>query len=315
MITVFEVTLPVFALVLCGWIAAHRRMLSPEAASGINAFVFLFAMPAMLFRAVSAHPIGHGADHRFVAAYLVASLVMLFGSRFLARTIAPDSPTQRIGLAFSATHGNLGYLGLPLIAQLGDTSRMPALVLALLVDILVVIVLSIVMFEFSRSASPDPGLRALRLRGAMMGLLKTPLILSIVAGLMVSMTGWTLPGPAQTFVGLLAAAAGPSALFAIGASLGERRVSIDRGVPSLVALKLIAHPALVALAMWALQVDPKFAAVGVLAASLPTASNAFILSQRYGANTRPISAAIAIGTALAALSVSLVIWMYGLAGG
>jgi predicted permease len=116
-------------------------------------------------------------------------------------------------------------------------------------------------------------------------------------------------------VGLLAAAAGPSALFAIGASLGERRVSIDRGVPSLVALKLIAHPVLVALAMWGLQVDPKFAAVGVLAASLPTASNAFILSQRYGANTRPISAAIAIGTALAALSVSGVIWMYGLAGG
>ncbi|HVL56009.1 MAG TPA: AEC family transporter, partial [Burkholderiaceae bacterium] len=64
MLTVFEVTLPVFALVFCGFVAAHRRMLSDEAVAGINAFVFWFALPAMLFRAVAAHPVAQIAQPR-----------------------------------------------------------------------------------------------------------------------------------------------------------------------------------------------------------------------------------------------------------
>lgn len=312
MLTVFEVTLPVFALVLCGWVAARRRMLSPEAASGINAFVFQFALPAMLYRAVATQSFERLVDARFLAAYIAAALLMLFGSRLLARRVAPQDPIQRIGLAFSATHGNLGYLGLPLMAQLGDLTRMPAMVMALLVDILVVIVLSIVMFEFARSADSQDSQRSRHLRAAIGGLLRTPLILGIMAGLVMALSGWTLPGPADTFVRLLSSAAGPCALFAIGASLGERRVSIDAGVPTLVALKLLIHPALVAALMWALDVEPRLAAVGVLAASLPTASNAFILSQRYGADTRPVGAAIAVGTALAVVTVSMVIWLFKL---
>jgi predicted permease len=64
--------------------------------------------------------------------------------------------------------------------------------------------------------------------------------------------------------------------------------------------------------MWAFGVDPKLAAIGVLAAALPTASNTFILSQRYGVDTRAIGAAIVVGTFAAAATVSFVIWLLGL---
>jgi len=312
MLTVLEVTLPVFALIGCGWIAAYRRLLTPEATRGINVFVFMFALPAMLFRAVSTQSLEQIADLRFVGAYALSALAMLMGSRLLARRHAPQEAPQRIAFAFSATHGNLGYLGLPLMAQLGDARRMPAMVMALLVDILLVIVLSIVMFEFARNRGGHASDRLLRLRAAIGGLLKTPLILGIAAGLVFAMGQWTLPAPVHTFVGLLAAAAGPSALFAIGASLGERRVTLDQGVPMMVALKLLIHPALVALMMWAFGADPRLAAVGILAAALPTASNTFILAQRYGADTRPVGAALALGTALAVVSVSAVIWLLDL---
>ena len=312
MLTVLEVTLPVFALIGCGWVAAKRRLLTPEATRGINVFVFMFALPAMLFRAVSEQSLEHIADPRFFAAYAVSALIMLFGSRLLARRHARHDASQRTAFAFSATHGNLGYLGLPLMAQIGDSSLLPAMVMALLVDILVVIVLSIVMFEFARDRGGDRSARAHRLQGAIGGLLKTPLIAGIAVGLVFGLNHWTLPAPASAFVGLLAAAAGPSALFAIGASLGERRIELSQGVPEMVLLKLIAHPALVALAMWAMGADPRLAAVGVLAATLPTASNTFILSQRYGADTRPVGSALALGTVLAVVTVSAFIWLLGL---
>ena len=355
MLSVLHVTLPVFALVLCGWIAARRRILSPEAASGINAFVFMFALPAMMYRAASTQSPGQLADLRFLAAFAIAALLMLFGSRWLAPKAAAPNPQQRTGVAFAATHGNVGYMGLPLTAQLGDPSLMPAMVMALLVDILMVIVITILLFEWGRqtrasvqgasgqsssgqaaagqaaagqvvagqvvagqgsqATTPVSGLSdsiGARVRMALIGLLRTPMILGLVVGVVVS-AGWIpVPDTAESFIGLLAQAAGPCALFAIGASLGERKIELDAPTGGLVALKLLIHPLLVAALMWILQVDWRLAAVGIMAAGLPTASNVFILSQRYGVNVRPIGAALALGTLLAAASVSFILWMTGL---
>jgi malonate transporter len=317
MSSVLQVTLPVFALVLCGWVAARRRILTPEAASGINAFVFMFALPAMMYRAASTQSPGQLADPRFLAAFALAALIMLFGSRWLAPKSAAPNPQQRTGAAFAATHGNVGYMGLPLTAQLGDPSLMPAMVMALLVDILMVIVITILLFEWGRHAAKGGPSGAsdqvsVRVRAALVGLLRTPMILGLVLGVIVS-TGWIpVPSTAESFIGLLAQAAGPCALFAIGASLGERRIVVDAPISGLVVLKLIVHPLLVAGLMLLFQVDWRLAAVGIMGAGLPTASNVFILSQRYGVDVRPIGAALALGTLVAAATVSFILWVTGL---
>jgi malonate transporter and related proteins len=317
MLTVFEVTLPVFGLVFCGWLAAARRMLSDSQVSGINAFVFWFALPAMLFRAVAAHPVAEIADGRFLLAYALAALLMFFGARAIAGDGRRDA-SARTGFALNATHGNIGYLGLPLLAQLGDPSRVPALVMAMLVDIFVVILLSIVLFEIDRGrraigADAADGIpHAAGIRFAVGGLLRSPLILGIGAGLAFSVMQLSLPPVADSFTALLAAAAGPCALFAIGASLGSRPVAVDRTVSGLIALKLLVHPALVAVIAALLNVDPRAAAIGVLAASLPAASNTYILAQRSGVDTRAISASIVVGTFAAAVTVTAVIWLLGL---
>ena len=311
MLTVLEVTLPVFALVLCGWLAARQGLLQAAAVDGLNTFVFWFALPAMLFRAVSAHPVSGIADPRFLAAFLLAAALVFFGTRLAARMLSTD-PSQRIGLAFTATHGNIGYLGLPLLAQLGNDAWLPAMVMVMIADILIVIVGTIVMFEFARGGEAAHTPVRARLRAALGGLLRTPLLLGIASGLLFSAGGFTLPAAPDAFVRLLASAAGPCALFAIGASFGARRVSFGGGVGLLLAAKLMIHPLLVAATMALLGVDPAMAAIGVLAASLPSASNAFILSQRYGVDIRPIGTAIIVGTFAGAATVSFVIWLLGL---
>ena len=316
MLQVLEVTLPVFALVLCGWIAARRRLMSEAAIEGVNTFVFWFALPAMLCRAVAAHPVSRLADARWFAAYLLAG-GLLFVAVWIAARAAGHDPSGRIALAFSGTHGNIGYLGLPLVAQIGDDALLPPMVMAILADIAVVIVASIVLFELARSGAagrPDAARSPLgpRLGAALGGLARTPLILGIAAGLALSASGTTLPGPVDDFVRLLAQAAGPCALFAIGASLGGRRVEAARDAGLVLAAKLLAHPALVGAAMWAFDVPTPLASIAVLSAAMPTASNAFILSQRYGVDTRPIGTAIVAGTAASALTVSSVIGLLGL---
>ncbi|MCX7271839.1 MAG: AEC family transporter, partial [Burkholderiales bacterium] len=112
------------------------------------------------------------------------------------------------------------------------------------------------------------------------------------------------------------AAAGPCALFAIGASLGDRPIRVDRSIVGLMLIKLVVHPVLAGVLLYGVfGADHRAAANGVLAASLPAASNTFIIAQRYRVPSQEISAAILVGTVVSLISVSLVIWMLGLRAG
>jgi len=71
------VTFPFFALVLAGFLAAHRRMLPLEAIPGLNGFVLFFALPCMLYRFGSTTPIAQLLDASVAGVYLLCALVMV----------------------------------------------------------------------------------------------------------------------------------------------------------------------------------------------------------------------------------------------
>jgi len=322
MLRVLEVTFPVFALVFCGFFGQRWRLLPERAVDGINAFVFFFALPAMLFRVVTSQPLGSFTDGRFALGYVATGMTVFFFARAAAmpRQMPADAASasrtrsEATALGLAAGHGNIGYLGIPLVLELG-AQYAPTVVLAIICDIFAVIMLAVAMLELERRRArrgegARPGPLVANLLG---GLVRSPLVMSIAAGL-----GWTLAGPPtpevmDNFVRLLSGAAGPCALFAIGASLGDRRIELNSTVRALIVIKLIVHPALAALLLFVVvRADPVVASIGVLMASLPGASNSFIIPQRYGVDTRDISAAIVSGTFVALATVSAVIWVLGL---
>lgn len=323
MIRVLEVTLPVFALVFCGFAGQRRGMLPAGTVQGLNAFVFMFALPAMLFRVVALQQVADFAQWRFVAGYLAAALIVFAATRQSTLAFArgcpapePSGRSRATAFALNVTHGNVGYLGVPLAIELGR-QYVPGMIMAMICDIFVVIGLSIALLEIDRRhASATPGSRGASIPATVgRGLLRSPLVLAIAAGLGWSLAGAPMPKVLDGFTRILGGAAGPCALFAIGASLGDRRIVIDRIVAGLVATKLLAHPLLAALALTAVGCGPEMVAVGVLAASLPGASNSYIIAQRYGVDTRDISAAILVGTFMALATVSAVIWLSGFGTG
>ena len=145
------------------------------------------------------------------------------------------------------------------------------------------------------------------------GLLKNPMIVSMVLGLAWGATGWSMPVPAAEFLTLLGAAATPCALFAIGASLAGRRAERLGVAVWLSFAKLVLHPAAVAVAaLWIFTVERYAAGVMIAAASLPVAGNVFILAQHYGVAPQRVSAAILISTLISVASVTAVIaWVGG----
>src|SRR5664279_2430685 len=74
---IFAVTVPFFALVLLGWVAARSRALPASAIPGLNVYVLFFALPCMLFRFGSSLPLERLADPALLGVYLVTALLLI----------------------------------------------------------------------------------------------------------------------------------------------------------------------------------------------------------------------------------------------
>jgi len=329
---VLEITLPIFALVWCGYAGRRRGSLSEFSVDAINQFVFMFALPAMLFRVAATNPLADLLDPSFAAAWLCAGLPIYAIAYGAGRRWLGGDRAQSAGWGLNAAHGNVGYMGLPLASEIGGAKALAPILMTVILDVFVIITMTIILLEFARQPSAESrsgptdndhdhdhdqvqdqasGLQraAEAVRSTGLGLLRSPLVLSIGLGLVWSATEWKLPMVVDNFVRLLGSVAGPSALFAIGASLGGKAVARDPAVPVMSILKIFVHPALAAVTMlWLFPVGAYAASIGVIAAALPAASNGFIIAQRYGLEVGSISSSIVIGTIISLVTVSFAVW-------
>ena len=139
-------------------------------------------------------------------------------------------------------------------------------------------------------------------------MLRNPLLLAVLAGLGFSASGFQLAIMPEQFLKMLAGAAAPSALFALGISLVGQ--PIRAAVPELTAislLKLIVHPTMIAaiFLLWPSPqpIEPLWIQLAVLFASLPIAANVFALSQFYNVYIGRTATAIMITTICASVTV------------
>lgn len=109
------VALPVFAIVLCGYLAGRYGLLGQGAAGNLNAYVYYFALPALLFTSLAEAPVGELANWAFVGADLVGIAVSFVASAALARWAYRVSLSTSAMRGMIASFGNTGYMGIPLL--------------------------------------------------------------------------------------------------------------------------------------------------------------------------------------------------------
>jgi predicted permease len=307
MLAIFLKTLPFFALIGLGWGAGRLRFFPEAATEWLTRFVFFFALSAMLFRFAANLSLAEIFDLQFALAYLTGCTVVYA----LAMTVAL---ARGVTLAEAAVEaqcaiiGNTGFLGVPmLVVLLGKAAAGPVL-MVLCIDLIVFSSLITLIITATREGHLSP-----KIFGALgIGLLKNPMIVSMVAGLIWSAAALPLPAPAEEFLTMLGAAATPCALFAIGASLATKTAERMEVALWLSFAKLILHPAAVAIAaLYVFKVEPYAAHVMIAAASLPVAGNVYMLARHYGVAPQRVSASILISTLASIVTVSVVIGLVG----
>jgi predicted permease len=303
MLPVFLQTLPFFLIIGLGWGAGKTGFFVDEATAYLTRFVFYFALSAMLFRFAANLSLAEVLDWRYMGAYFAATLTVYL----IATAVALARGEAAAVAAFEAqcaVIGNIGFLGLPMLGAIMGDRAIIGIVQMLAIDLLVFSTLLVVVLTAGREGRVGAGTVA----RAALGVVKNPMIVATVLGLAWSGTGWAMPKPVDSFLAILGAAATPGALFAIGASLAGKaavRVSIAAWISF---LKLVAHPAAVAVsALYVFGVAHPMAEVMIAAAALPVAGNVYILAQHYRVAPQRVSASILISTAASVVTVAAVL--------
>ena len=296
-----------FGLVASGYLAGHLRLVTQASSEALNQFVYAFALPAMLFVAVYRGSLdeilGSGA---FLAAVVGATLGTAIVGFALSRYFAGAPPAESTLRGLNASFANTGYLGIPLVTvAYGERAALPA-ALATVATNIVSFALAIVCIELF--VNPRRG----GVGRALSGVLRSPLIWPIVLAVALVALGVRVPVPLERFASLLAGAAGPCALFAIGLFVSQ--LSIRAGVAASwqsAVLKLVLHPLLMALlVLLVLPVDPFWAKIAVVCASLPLGATAFVLAQRYKLLEAETSSGAVLSTAVSVITVSVVMALF-----
>ena len=247
----------------------------------------MFALPALLFHKVATTPFARLTDWTVYVGYEGACVLLYFLVLAAARWVLRRTLREAAILAFAASWGNVGYMGVPLLsAAYGESAGLPAVL-----DTLVLQSLTILLLE-SGGAAGHGGLRTVG-----QAVVRNPLIIAVFAGAVVAGLRIDLPLPVVGFLSLLGPAAA-GALFALGATLRGGALSEDASlVGGVLAAKLLLLPALAWLGLQFVPVPTDLQAPLVITTALPTAASVFVIAQRYGVLERP-AAAIVFGSHL-----------------
>ena len=299
---------PVAGLVLLGWAVAKTGYLPAEAASVLPAFAFRVTMPALIFRAfVSVDTLPSSPETMifvyFGAVAVIWVLATVATTLVLARP-APDAAPISMASSFS----NTVMLGLPLsFAAFGPEAAIPAAII-IAIDTPVMWLAAVLHIELALHGRL--GLRLATVKPMLVRLLTNPIIIATLSGVVARLTDLQLGELPARFVDLLADAAVPTALFALGMSLSTFRLAGQ--VPTLIAmtiLKLVIMPAVVfVLAMYVWPLSSTWFAVAMLFATLPVGANPYLFAAQYGRAQGTLSASIAVTTVLSLVTVSAMLY-------
>jgi malonate transporter and related proteins len=314
---IFLVTLPFFALVLCGYLAARQGLLPESAIPGLNSFVLFFALPCLLFRFGASTPVLELLNPAVLVVYLFSALLIVG----LTIRVSLNARVQLQDAAFGAlvaAFPNTGFMGVPLLVALLGKAAAGPVICSVLADLFFTSSLCIALSQLHGAAGLGARVALLR---ALRGALSNPLPWAIAFGAVVSVQQFRLPAPLLRVVDMLADAASPVALFTIGAVLWRAAQHAARRTPlvdylPVALIKLFVHPLLVfalgtSARAWGAPLSAFQLMVLTLAAALPSASNVSLLAERYGADNGRIARIIMSSTVLAFASFSLLAWVFG----
>jgi malonate transporter and related proteins len=300
MVSTILVILPIFALILAGYLCRKLGVLGPRSSPELNRFVVYLALPALLFDIMAHTTEQQIYQPAFVAVFGLGCLTV-----FAATVILRWRGTRHLADAsidgLNAAYANTGFIGFPLGLLVFGRDSLSAVTIAA------------ILIESGLQAERRPAHLLLKVGRS---LSRNPLLVAPILGALFAASSATMPSSVETFFKLLGGAASPCALVALGLFIAEKRdSSATQGQSSwlLVGLKLIVHPAVTwVLAFKVFSLPATLGHLAVVLAALPTGTGPFMLAEFYEREAVVTSRAILVSTIGSVFTLTLYLYFTGM---
>lgn len=301
---VASLVLPVFAIIVTGWLAGELGYLSRSLADALVHFAYNVAMPALLIVTIAQEPARNLLEWRFLLAFGGGSLIC-FALVFLAVRSKHNLASSTIhGMAAAMT--NTGFVALPILhAIYGQPAVLPAAVATVFVAGVMFPITVILLERDARGPAQSAGLAR--------QILLNPMVLSTLIGLVWAIAGLPIPAAVAAYLNMIAAALTPCALFAIGLGLSVDGLRSNlKASFALSAVKLVVMPLIVYGLCVLTGLNPLYTVAAVVCAAVPTAKTVYVLAHEHKVEEKLVAATVSVTTML---SVStLLVALYLLSG-
>jgi hypothetical protein len=311
---IVTIVAPVFLVMGLGALCARLALFPVEAQKVFGVYVFFCAMPCYLFLAMAHMP----RDQVFHGDFLAAFAVGMAGTAVIGAAVTRWLGHRGFGECvlgmMSACQTNSVYIGVPIIAMAYGAPG-PVIIISLF-QVIVMTILVLGCLELHQTGRGWSWRTCLSLPRIALG---NPIVGASLLGMVFSWQDWTVPVLAERTGQLLGNAGIPTALFALGLSLGQRRPRLEAGcrtlIGVLVGVKGLVHPALTWLVGRHL-FGMGEASLGTLTliAAMPTALNTYIFAERYGIFVSESSQIILLSSLVSVVMISTLLEMFGVAG-
>lgn len=305
---VIGLVLPFFGLIFLGFAIARLTRQPLEALGWMNTFIVYAALPVLFFQLVSATPVEKLTEGGFIFASVMSTWI-IFSLMFVASVLFSGGNIAESTIkALAAAYGNIGYMGPGLaILALGEEAAVPVALIFCFENVMHFTVAPLMM----ALAGDDPRSARVVALDVVRKIALHPFIMATALGVVAAYAEFTPPLPIDRLFDMLARAAAPCALFAMGVTLALRplkRVPPELG--AIAMLKLLIHPVLAYVVLSAMgNYDPVWVWSAVLLASLPTATNVFVIAQHYGVWVERASASVLVTTVASVFTVTGLLWL------
>lgn len=272
----------------------------------MNTFIVYVALPALFFQILSQTPVAELTQWAFIIG-CTASTFCIFLTMFLVAYVRTRKIDESTIQGLAAAYGNIGYMGPALaILAFGAPAAVPV-ALIFCFDNTLHFVMAPLMMALSgndKRSAPDLVISVLR------KIFFHPFIIATILGVAAAIIGFEPPVALDRLIDLLAKAAAPCALFAMGATLALRPLKrVPKELYLIVPLKLLVQPVLIyGILSLAGDFPPIWVNTAMLMAALPTATNVFVIAHQYGVWVERASSSVLATTLFSVLTLTL--WLY-----
>lgn len=308
MLEILAITGPIFAIIAIGFASVRLDYFSRGDVRVLGKFVIGFALPALVFRALSERSFAEIMNLNYLAGYALGSLAAMgagIGFAYFGQKRSLQASAMK-GLGMSVS--NSGFIGYPVVAQFLGPPAAVGMALTMIVENMLMIPLALGLAEGGmRKGGGRSAWHAVL--DSFSRVIRSPIIIAILAGFICSMLGVRIPPVVDKAVDLFAGGAGALALFVIGGMLVGLQPGRMLGDIAQIGLgKLLLHPlAVLAVFMVLPQPEPMLFAAALGFACMPMMSIYPILAQQYGEEDA-CAAALLATTVTSFLTISIALW-------